>query len=341
MHKNLKILVIGVGSNVSVGILKAIRSSFIKDITVYGACIGPYAAGYSFCDKAMLCPKASDPSFMRWLECAEAELEIDIVMSGVEEVLEVLSRHSARKKTPKYLVSDLFYLKTFNDKWLTANWFKKNGVPHPATVDLLEKNKFDDICNAVGLPFIIKPKQGKGSKEVKIIETKEEYDGVSAKHSFVAQELVGNEDLEYTCGIYKSAYNYVEVIVMRRTLKNGSTSIAEVIFDKEIEEYCRLISSLIDTVGSFNIQLRICPVRKVPMCFEINMRQSGTTAIRHNFGFRDCEAWVSEEFFGKCHQHIFDVKPGIAIRFEQEAYFAKDDLQNLKMSEALSIQRYI
>ena len=58
----LRILVMGVGGNVSIGILRAIKNSNI-DAYVLGACVQKYAAGFSFCDTSLICPNANDKKF--------------------------------------------------------------------------------------------------------------------------------------------------------------------------------------------------------------------------------------------------------------------------------------
>ena len=54
----------GVGGNVSIGILRAIKNSNI-DAYVLGACVQKYAAGFSFCDTSLICPNANDKKFFQ------------------------------------------------------------------------------------------------------------------------------------------------------------------------------------------------------------------------------------------------------------------------------------
>ena len=321
------ILVLGVGGNVSIGIVKAIKSSNI-DAYVVGACIQKYAAGFAFCDKNLLSPHANSPEFLSWLQRTLEDNNIHVVLSGVEEINNILSNHVNLRKETKILAPLKNQLEIFNDKLATVNWLAKNNIEHPKTLDLREKYSFSQIEKVVGLPFIVKPRIGKGSAGVVIIESEQQYQELKNKNECISQQLIGDANTEYTCGVYKSKYGYMEIIIMRRFLRNGSTIIAEVEKNKIIYNYCKEIADSLDASTPFNIQLRLCKDSYKPYSFEINMRLSGTTAIRHGFGFKDCQVWIKESLFKKSFQCDFNVKPGVALRYEAEVFLSKTDLLN-------------
>ena len=140
----------------------------------------------------------------------------------------------------------------------------------------------------------------------------------------MAQELIGDTETEYTCGVYKSKFDYTKIIVMRRRLRNGSTIMAEVIDNNIIYNYCKKIADACKTTVPFNIQLRLCTKTLKPYCFEVNMRLSGTTAIRHGFGFKDCQVWIKESTQGVSFHDDFNVIPAVAIRYETEIFLEND-----------------
>ena len=65
-NKEIKVLLLGVGGNVSQGILKALRCSEIP-MKIIGACVSPYSSGLYMCDESMLCPYANDKFFLDWV----------------------------------------------------------------------------------------------------------------------------------------------------------------------------------------------------------------------------------------------------------------------------------
>lgn len=323
----LKILVLGVGGNVSIGILKAIRNSDINAY-IYGACVQKYAAGYAFCDEAFICPYARDEKFISWLIKTIEFNNIDVVLSGVEEINYVLASNDIESNC-KILVPEKHNLEVFNDKLQTVKWLKSNGIDSPITLDLSLDYSFFYIKDHLSIPFIVKPKCGKSSAGLFVIEDEDQYVKIENKELYIAQEVIGNRESEYTCGIYKSIFGYTEIIIMRRYLRNGSTVMAEVIDSEKIYNYCKKIADSCSTCVPFNIQLRLSSQSKQPYCFEINMRLSGTTAIRHGFGFKDCQVWLKESIENKNYHNEFNVIPAVALRYEDEVFIEKSVITSL------------
>jgi len=325
-----RVLVLGAGGNVSIGILKAIRNSDISAY-VFGACVQKYAAGFALCDESLLCPYANHESFLPWIKKVVEDNSINIVLSGVEEINSTLATAGILNDKCQLLVPEKHNLETFSNKLTTVNWLADNNIGHPQTLDLSEEHSFSQIESRLTLPFILKPKIGKGSANLFIIENEDQYLDIKDKNLYVAQQLIGNSETEYTCGVYKSKFGYTEIIVMRRLLRNGSTIMAEVVDNKVIYDYCKKIADACDTTVPFNIQLRLCNKTKKPFCFEVNMRLSGTTAIRHGFGFKDCQVWIKEAVQNKNFHNDFNVKPAIAIRYEAEVFLDKDTVNALNL----------
>ncbi len=332
MNDKINILVLGVGGNVSIGILKSIINSDI-DAYTFGACVQKYAAGFAFCDESLLCPYANQKSFLPWLKKVIEDNEIKVVLSGVEEINNALAIANFENKKCQILVPEKHNLDIFNNKQSTVNWLAANNIAYPKTLDLGDFYTFSQIKSALTLPFVVKPKVGKGSSGVLFIESEEQYLNIKDKNLFIAQQLIGDAEVEYTCGIYKSIFNYTEILVMRRLLRNGSTIMAEVVDNQEIYNYCKKIADACNTSVPFNVQLRLCKKTQKPFCFEINMRLSGTTAIRHGFGFKDCQVWIKEVVQNKNYRSDFNVKPAVAMRYEAEVFFDKATLESLQFGK--------
>ncbi len=91
----LNILVLGVGGNVSQGILKALSLSKLPH-RVVGACISPLALGLYTVDRAYISPPVYDPNFMDWILNICQKEYIQAILSGVEPVLTILSRNAEK-----------------------------------------------------------------------------------------------------------------------------------------------------------------------------------------------------------------------------------------------------
>jgi carbamoyl-phosphate synthase large subunit len=333
-----RILVLGAGGNVSVAILKALRASTLGGSDITGACVSAQAAGFAFCDRALIRPYADAPEFGAWLHAVESGHGIDLVLSGVEEILEFLSAHTSQGNAgAKYLVHGADLLERFNDKYLTNAWLVDNGLPAPRTLDLGVTTSLDAIDQALTAPFVVKPRRGKGSRGVRVLGSLEEAKPYLGDANYVAQEQIGTPDTEYTCGVYNSSFGYSEIIVLERELRHGSTARASVVHAPVIEEYCRRIAGEIGAAGAFNVQLRYCAEQETPYAFEINMRLSGTTHIRHRFGFRDCEAWACETFYDRPRKEAFSLIPGTAVRYEEEVFFSESGLRKLSAGDEVDV----
>ena len=71
-------------------------------------------------------------------------------------------------------------------------------------------------------------------------------------------------------------------------------------------------------MGPSNIQMRIARGR--PVCFEVNIRFSGTTPIRARLGFNDVEAALRHYVIGEPAKDLSLITSGIALRYWNEMY---------------------
>src|SRR5688572_18396583 len=94
MSAPISVLVLGVGGNVSQGILKALALSTLP-VRVVGACVGPESMGLYTTDKAYISPTARDANFIPWLIDICKREGIRAVLTGVEPVVAAISMHKA------------------------------------------------------------------------------------------------------------------------------------------------------------------------------------------------------------------------------------------------------
>lgn len=325
--KKINVLVLGVGGVVSQGIVKALRNSNLN-IQLIGACISEKSAGLYLCDKAYIAPYANDTKFMPWLIDLCNNEQIEIVLTGVEENIVAIAEHieSFREDTDAIFISSgREQLKIGQDKYLTCKWLEENGCNFPDYVlasDLdeafLEKTKY---------PIVAKPRSGKGSSGVFLIRDEKDLDKleqIEDKSSYVLEKCIGTIETEYTVGCYCDKQGVLkDIIIMHRDLQQGSTGIAEVVDNQKIEAEVRKICAKFKPSGPLNIQLRL-DENGDPVCFELNIRFSGTTPMRAGFGYRDVEAMVKEYILNENIDECFQVKKGRAYRYVNEFYVFGD-----------------
>lgn len=319
------ILILGMGGEVSKGILKAIRHSAIP-CHIVGACISLNSEGLYQCDKAYVSPYASDPEFIPWLiEICNRE-EICMVLTGVEENIWAISKglEQLRKETKTiFRVSEIPQLEVGGDKLKTCLWLREHGFSYPRFAAAENKEEADRLLSGVGFPLIAKPRNGKGSSGIFIIENTQELKTVLQYRNYVLEECVGTPEEEYTVGCYYGLNGELpEPIVMRRQLKHGSSWKVEVVRNPKISEFARALCAEFRPNGPLNIQLRLNEEGE-PVPFELNVRFSGTTPMRAHFGFCDVQAMLYESLLHRKIENCFSVRPGIAYRYTEELYLAE------------------
>jgi carbamoyl-phosphate synthase large subunit len=335
--EKLNILVLGVGGNVSQGILKALAISKLP-CKVIGACISPLALGLYTVDKSYVSPTAYDPSFPEWIFDVCRKEHVHAVLSGVEPVLKVLAHNAEeiRQKTGAIcIVSGPFILSVATDKLATCQWLEKNGLNYPRYAPSWDVEALERLANECGYPLIAKLCVGKGSHGIIEIQEKSDLEYVSGKESYIVQELLGADDTEYTVGCFSDRYGRVRgVIAMRRDLLQGTTYRAEVGDFPEVRAEASRIATALKPMGPCNIQLRISDGR--PTCFEINMRFSGTTPMRARLGFNDVEATLRHYVLGEEIGDLPLITSGVILRYWNEMYVDQGAFAELKDNGALN-----
>jgi carbamoyl-phosphate synthase large subunit len=327
----LNILVLGVGGNVSQGILKALSLSKLPH-KVVGACITPLALGLYTVDASYVSPTVYDPDFMEWLINLCQKEQIHAILTGVEPVLALLASNAdeiCEKTGAISIVSKPSILSIAYDKLATCQWLEKQGFNYPRYAPSWDLKALKRLVKECGYPLIAKLCSGKGSHGLIEIHEPSDIEYVSGKAGYVVQELLGDSTTEYTVGCFSDRLGDVRgIIAMRRDLLQGTTYRAEVGDFPEIRAEALRIAAAMKPMGPCNIQLRISDGK--PTCFEINMRFSGTTPMRARLGFNDVEATLRHYVLGEDINDLPLIKKGIILRYWNEMYIDQNAYSELK-----------
>lgn len=317
----ISILLLGISGNVTQGVNAVIKASGI-DAKVVGACVNKNSNGKYLVDKFYLSPYANDENFIPWLINICNKEKIDLVLSGVEENIYTISKNIEKLKFETnsiFIVANTEQLEIGNDKLKTCEWLKHNKLNYPEFADAQNKEEIEKLVKNVGFPIIVKPRNGKGSKGLFIVNNRDELNKLLPKlENYVLEEMLGDEENEYTVATYTNIYGvFQDAIILKRRLQNGNTVYAETVFNQDIYDECKRITNALGIKGPLNIQLRMH--KNKPVCFELNIRFSGTTPIRDLLGFKDLQAAISEYCYKKSDlREFFNVKKGKVIRIFKE-----------------------
>jgi carbamoyl-phosphate synthase large subunit len=333
----MTVLVLGVGGQVSQGMVKALRHGALP-VRVVGACVSPLSTGLYVCDAAYVSPFADDPDFAEWLAGICERERVAAVLSGAEPVLDALAPNAAalhERTGAVSVVSSPDVLAVGRDKLATARWLEDRGLPFARSADAADDAAVDALVERCGFPLIAKPRAGKGSQGVAVLAGGEGLARVRGTAGVVVQELLGDADTEFTAGCFVDRDGVLRgSIVMRRSLHAGTTVSAEVGAHDAVREVAESVCSALRPLGPCNVQLRVH--EGVPTPFEINVRFSGTTPMRTRFGFDEVGAALRHLVLGEPADDLPRVERGVALRYWNEMYVDEADVAALRRTGSLT-----
>lgn len=330
--KEIRVLVLGAGGNVSQGIIKALRETGLS-LRIIGACIWEYSKGLYMCDEGYICPYAADDRFLPWVIDFCNEHEVDIIFTGVEENIIKLARNVdlIKSKTKTVFISSSYeQLIVGQDKYLTCRFLEQAGCNYPRYHLWTSLESAKEFAEKAGYPIIAKPRSGKGSRGIYILNSATDIEKQNHLENYVLEQCIGHADSEYTVGCYVNKNGVLQKIFpMKRKLFNGTTVWAKTVENQIIMEECIKICEAFKPRGPLNIQMRLDQEGK-PVCFELNVRFSGTTAIRSHLGFKDVKAVILEYICDEDISNCFNIQSGEVFRFDEELYLSENTTETMR-----------
>ena len=231
---------------------------------------------------------ASSPDFTKHLECVCKELKIDLLIPGVDEELPLLSEMEVVTMMP-----DHDYINIMLDKFLSANAISDAGLDSPLTITVAEFKAEKDLV----FPCIAKPRNGRGSRNVKVLKCAEQVDSYLAYTDLFAEQVVLQELLkgqEYTVLMSSdSGGNLHAIVPILVDVKRGITLRAKTDNNQGVIDTCKAIHKALPTKGCYNIQL-IYLENGQAMPFEINPRISTTFCLGLYAGVDPMQVYFGE-----------------------------------------------
>jgi carbamoyl-phosphate synthase large subunit len=315
--KKYNVLVTGVGALIGYGIVRSLRACKY-DLTIIGMDVYDDAVGQQWCDTFVQALWASDGSYCDFLSTLMDQHDIDLVFFGLEaEIHKVCATENEfRNDFGKFALNRKELIDLSKDKWrmfehLVANQF--------IAIKSMISGDYDTVVQQLGLPCLIKPRCSSASKGISRVCSREDFDYWKSKlaEDFMIQEIVGDDEHEYTVGAFGLGDgSFSQSVTFRRKLsREGATAKAQIVDIPELNEEVRRLTSILKPIGPTNYQFRLHKGNF--LLLEVNPRISSSTSLRTAFGFNEAE--MSIEFFVERKRPGRAVlKSGRAVRYIED-----------------------
>ena len=265
----INVLVSGVGGDVGQGVIRCLNKSDLQ-LRIFKISSSVDDSWLYLDDDCFISPTIYEDYISYLIKFINTH-KIDIFFPCIDLEIPIISKNKDKIQSEtncKVFVDEYSKIQICDDKFMTAKYLEDFCLPYPETnlVATINHNKF---------PVIIKSRKGCGSKDIHLINSKEEIRPFLNNEDYIIQEYLDGD--EYTAGVYLGDDNKIKgVCVLKRTLKDGSTYTAERILDLKLEEEVAAIASHVK-MKYLNIRFRLKNKKVCP--FELNGRFSGTTGI--------------------------------------------------------------
>lgn len=288
----LNVLVTGVGAVIGYGIIDSLRKTN-RDLHIIGMDIYDDAVGQYFCDTFIRAKRADSPEFINFLLDIVNRHRIDLVFFGTEPEIHKVSdsRDSLRDIAGRLVLNDRGIIDASRDKFKTYSYLCDHGIDAIASrID----GTFDSLASELGSPFLLKLRCSTGSKGMFKINDQIDYDYWRRKSGddFMVQEIVGDDDHEYTVALFGFGNGKgLKPFILRRKLnREGSTAKAVVDNIPAIAAEVERLTRIFQPVGPTNYQFRFHQGKY--LLLEVNPRISSSISIRTAFGYNEAELCI-------------------------------------------------
>jgi carbamoyl-phosphate synthase large subunit len=296
-----------------------------RPMTLIGTSIYTDSVAPGFCDIFEVVPRTDSPDYLDQLVVLLRKHRVDVAFPGIDADMYRWADHAAEIEATgtKLVLNSRELISLCSDKWAFYQRQQKL-MPTYAIPSYLDMD-FDVLKANCGLPFLLKPRRGFGSKGIVVIETAEQFAGIAPvrKTTSMAQPIVGRDDEEFTVSAFCDGQGgYSASMALRRRLsRDGFTEKAEVVDQAEFSDAVRDLCRAFSPIGPTNFQFR--KTEAGLRLLEINPRISSSTSIRAVFGYN--EALMAADM--AIEQRLPaqpDIKRGRAVRYTEDFIFHDD-----------------
>lgn len=319
----IKVGVTGVGGPAGVVVTKTLSDE--NDFYVVGMDADGLSAGFKFSNKKYIIPPANDPRFIERLFKTSLKEELDVLIPTVDEELLIISKNKKKfeEKGVKIAISDYESIITALDKYHLYTKLASSKIPTPKTY-LVNEIKLENL----NYPLILKPRTGRGSRNITICNNYEELKFLIQKIEnldILIQEYVVGE--EFTIDTLSNFDGKPLVAVPRKRIEiKGGVSWKGAIIDNKLVRDTALRSiEVLKVKGPACVQAKL-DENGLPKIFDVNPRIGGTTSLTIKAGVNIPYLTVKLLLGMKIVKEELSFRELLLARYFEDAYFDPKDL---------------
>ena len=246
--------------------------------------------------------------------------KIDIILPVDEPLIHLLSkqREKLERNIPIAPIPNTEVLEIAQDKWLLAEWLKKEQLPSPPTILFQNNATFSATLSLLTFPVLLKPVYGGGGLGIRLFENAAELNNFckdfNALEKHIVQSFIYGYDIG--CNVLSKHGKILAYTIQKGFIRSSRpfTSSSNLDFYED-ENVLLLVSKVIAKLkwtGIVNFDLRYDEQKNQLMVLEMNPRYwaslLGSLATGINFPYLSCILGLNREL------PIVKAKP---IRFVQ------------------------
>lgn len=315
MKNNL--FITAIGGDIACAALRCICHGYEYN-SLIGCDIQEYVQGKKYIDEFIIAPRYNEEAYIEFIKevCQKFDVTHFLPMTEAEIIIADKNRVFFAENGIKLMINNSKIINIATSKYMTAKFLSQCGINTPETFS------YEEYDGQLDYPFIIKANQSCGSKQIKVVTSREEFEqAMKVIKEPVIQRYIGSVDEEYTMGVFADGHTTKSISFKRKLGFGGMSVYVETVKDKAMEQIAEKISKVLELKGSINVQMR----RDMDSysVFEINPRISSTVGFRHQFGFKDVIWWLNM-LDKNLVSFEFEIEPGIVgIRVLAEMIFNK------------------
>lgn len=325
----ISILITGAGGAAAPALIKSLQEQDYKIIAVD---TDQYAIGLYWANKGYVIPRGDSPEFIPVIRKICLKENIKAIVPLVDE--ELIPSFELENDGIVVILPRREVVEICLDKFVLMQKLSIMGINIPKICTPIEDMDF---------PVIVKPRIGRGSRNISIINSMAEWlsyyqNSHFSPKSFILQEYIPGT--EYTVSVVVWRDGEVQAVVPKEIIvKKGITKIGVTRNNPAIDLICKEIQEKLRADGPFNVQLKIDERTGKPVIFEINPRFSTTVVLTMMAGIDEVGGILKQALsgrdsyqFGSWKENIVMAR-GISHNFIEESEFLSIKPENVGISQ--------